>query len=131
MRPRSELAHADRASLDVDPAIADVLAPGERVIAVRRSVDLQATGEWGRIAPDGRIDLYVTDRRVLGIGVCLDLELADIGEADANGNGVVLLRVGEMEAVVIAVSDPALLRAEIGVARRDLRAGRRPQPISR
>ncbi len=112
--------------IEPDPRVAVVLEPGERVIAQRRGVALEVDGDassTGAGRASGRADLFVTDRRLLGIGMDLDLPLDTIVEADS-ADGRLRLRLGDTRGVVIGVPDPAVLRVEIAAALRERRGPR-------
>ncbi len=129
-RAASTLRRALRAGgvipIEPDPRVAVLLEPGERVIAQRRGVALEVDGDassTGAGRASGRADLFVTDRRLLGIGMDLDLPLDTIVEADSAMRRL-RLRLDDTRGVVIGVPDPAVLRVEIAAALRERRGPR-------
>jgi hypothetical protein len=111
--------------IESDPRVAVLLEPGERVVAQRRCVEVEDGGGGSSAAPGPHdpVDLYVTDRRLLGIGMGLDVPLDAIIEADIAG-GRLRLQLGDTRGIAIGVSDPAVLRVELAAALRARRRGR-------
>ena len=125
-------ASADEASADVarrrlrahgivpiepDDRIRVMLAPGELVAAIRRSVSLERRKE--RTEPDSRMvgDLYVTTRRLVYLArERVEYQLAEIQDA-IEADGILRLIVGDRRGVEIEVPDPRLLRVEIAAVR--------------
>ena len=109
--------------IEPDPRVAVLLEPGERVVAQRRGVAVEVHGgdpSTGTDRASDPVDLYVTDRRLLGIGIGLDLQLDAIVEADST-NGRLRLRLGDTRGIAIGVADPSVLRVEIAAALRERR----------
>jgi len=127
-----DLASADEASADVarrrlrahgivpiepDDRIGVMLAPGELVAAIRRSVSLERRKE--RTEPDSRMvgDLYITTRRLVFLArERVEYQLAEIQDA-MEGDGILRLIVGDRRGVEIEVPDSRLLRVEIAAVR--------------
>lgn len=106
-------------SLEPDDRIAPLLGPGERVVAVRRSAQLdrrQPTPGWN--APPGLAgDLYLTTRRLVLVGrLTMSFDFEDIEEAGLSGERLLLvLRDGR--GVSLDVEQPRLLRVQVATAR--------------
>jgi hypothetical protein len=103
--------------IEPDAVIGRMLAPDERVVAVRRSVPLERRRR--RRDPDSLLsgDLYVTTRRLMYLGtVPAEYPILDVREAVA-APGVLRLVVGDGRGVEIGVGDPRVLRVEIGAVR--------------
>jgi hypothetical protein len=102
-----------------DPLIADVLEPGELLLAVRPSAVLERRGPQ----PDGGAPtglagaLYVTSRRLILRGrMPLAIALEEIEEVGLSGERLLLvLRDGK--GVWLEAPQPRLLRVEIAAAR--------------
>ena len=103
--------------VEPDERISVMLAPGERVVAVRRDVSVERRKE--SLDPDQALhgDLYVTTTRLLCLGhVQVDVPLAEIREAIV-ASGAVRLVVGDGRGLEIRTTDPFLLRVEIAAVR--------------
>jgi hypothetical protein len=103
--------------IEPDDCIRVILAPGELVAAIRRSVSLERRKE--RTEPQSRMvgDLYITTRRLVYLGrERVEYPLAEIQDA-IEADGALRLIVGDRRGVEIEVSDPRLLRVEIGAVR--------------
>jgi hypothetical protein len=106
-------------ALEPDARIAPLLAPGERVLAVRRSVtlDLHPSRTGPDVPPGVAGDLYLTARRLLLLGrIALSLDLDEIEEVGLSGELLLLVR-RKGSSVSLDVAEPRLLRVEIGSAR--------------
>jgi hypothetical protein len=103
--------------IEPDERIGVMLAPEERVVAVRRDVVLERRKDW-RDPEDGLGgDLYVTTRRLVHLGrVLVHYQLAEIREAEVAA-GAIRLVVGDCHGVEIRVHDPRVLRVEIAAVR--------------
>ncbi len=116
--------------IEPDDRIGVMLAPGEMVVAVRRSVILERRKGW--LEPGGGLggDLYVTTQRLVYLGrMPVEYPLAEIREAIV-ADGALWLVVGESRGVEIAVEDPCLLRVEIAAVREAARAAAaQPGPL--
>jgi len=121
---RRDLREHGFVSIQPDERIGVILAPGEAIAAVRRSVSLER-----RLAPDasgGRRpigDLYVTTERLIHLGRDrVEYGLGEISDA-VETDGALRLIVGEGRGVELGVADPRLLRVEIAAMREAARAG--------
>jgi hypothetical protein len=106
-------------TLEPDDRIAPLLGPGERVVAIRHSAQLdrrQPTPGWE--APPGVAgDLYLTSRRLALVGrQTHSFDLGDIEEAGLSGERL-LLALRDGQGVSLDVEQPRLLRVEIATAR--------------
>jgi hypothetical protein len=104
-------------ALEPDPRIGVMLAPGERVVALRRSVSLERRKDVHD--PDQALhgDLYVTTARLVCLGpVPVAVPLAEIREAVVAA-GALRLVVGDGRGLEIRTGDPNLLRVEIAAVR--------------
>ena len=138
IEPFSDAASADEARrrlheqgivpIEPDDRIGVMLAPGELVLAVRRSASLDRRHHRREDDPGLPGDLYVTTRRLVHLGSSTVVySLDEIREADVAA-GQLLLVVGDNRGVAIDVGDPRLLRVEIAAARAAARAADRPSP---
>jgi hypothetical protein len=112
------------AALEPDARIGPLLAPGEQVVAVRRSAVLNRRQALpGSDAPTGLGgDLYVTSRRLVLVGrLTLSFALADIEEAMLSGERLLLV-MRDGQGASLDVGRPRLLRVEIAAARASARA---------
>lgn len=106
-------------ALEPDARIAPLLAPGELLVAVRRSVMLDR--HPSRSGPDDPMgvggDLYLTARRLVLLGrIALSFDLDEIEEAGLSGERLlIVMRNGS--SVALDVARPRLLRVEMGCAR--------------
>ena len=113
-------------TLEPDARIAPLLGRGERVVAVRRSAQLdrrQPIPGWE--APPGIAgDLYLTPRRLVLVGrMTMELSLNEIEEAGLSGERL-LLALRDGQSVSLDVEQPRLLRVDIATARALARADR-------
>ncbi len=121
-------------ALEPDARIGVMLAPGERVVAVRRAVSLERRKDVHD--PDQALhgDLYVTTARLVCLGqVPVDVPLSEIREAVVAA-GSLRLVVGDGRGLEIRTGDPYLLRVEISAVREAARtttAGSRPDHEAR
>jgi hypothetical protein len=103
--------------IEPDERIDVLLAPGENLVAVRRSVRLerrQSKHEPGRGVGG---DLYVTTQRLIHLGrVRVDYSLCEIRDA-VEAEGVLRLIIEDDRGIEIDVQDPRLLRVEIAAVR--------------
>jgi hypothetical protein len=114
--------------IEPDARIGVMLAPGELVLAVRRSASLDRRHVRREDDPGLCGDLYVTTRRLVHLGrSAVVYGLDEIREADIAANHLLLV-VGDNRGVVIDVGDPCLLRVEIAAARAAARAAGRAAP---
>ena len=112
------------AALDPDARIGPLLAPGERVLAVRRSAMVDRREPvLGSDEPSGLGgDLYLTSRRLVLVGRhTLSLALDDIEEAMLSGDQLLLV-MRDGQGAALGVAQPRLLRVEIAAARAFARA---------
>jgi hypothetical protein len=125
-------------SVESDDTILPLLAPGERVLALRHSVGLdrrQASAQAPTI-DSVRGDLYVTTERLVHVGdEVLDFRLDDVQDSALAGERVLLI-LRDGVGIVLNADRPRLLRVQIAAARA-ARAGSpeqrpgRPQSASR
>jgi hypothetical protein len=112
-------------ALEPDARIAPLLAPDERLLAVRRSVvlDRRQSTTHADFAIGVAGSLYMTARRLILVGrLTLAFNLEDIDEAVLSGERLLLvLRDGN--GVSLDVAQPRLLRVEIATARASARGG--------
>lgn len=107
------------ALLRADDRIAPLLAPGEDVVAVRRSAVLErrevppgAEGQMGLVG-----DLYLTTRRLVLVGRrTVSFDLGVIAEAMLAGDQLLLV-MRDGQGASLGVAQPRLLRVEIAAAR--------------
>jgi hypothetical protein len=113
-------------ALEPDERIGVMLAPGEHVVAMRRSISIER--RKGVHDPDQGVtaDLYVTTARLVCLGaVPVDIPLCDIRDAFVAA-GALRLVVGDGRGLEIRTLDPCVLRVEISAVREAAR-----QPSSR
>ena len=106
-------------SLEPDAAVVPLLDPGERVVAVRRSAQLDRRQPIpGPDAPLGLAgDLYLTSRRLVLVGrQTLSFNLGEIEEVGVSGERLLLVMCGGT-GVSLDVAQPRLLRVEVATAR--------------
>ncbi|MCU0479541.1 MAG: hypothetical protein MUE92_12520 [Chloroflexi bacterium] len=114
--------------IEPDDRIGVMLAPGELVLAVRRSASLDRRHHRRADDPGLPGDLYVTTQRLIHLGrSAVVYALDEILEADVASDQLLLV-VGDNRGVAIDVGDPLLLRVEIAAARSAVRAAGRPTP---
>jgi hypothetical protein len=119
---RARLREAGIVPVEPDDRIGVMLAGDERVVAVRRAVNVERRKDYRD--PDRALhaDLYVTTRRLVCLGqVSIDLPLCHIREAVV-ASGALRLLVGDGLGLEIRIADPMLLRVEIAAAREAARA---------
>lgn len=107
------------AALDPDARIGPLLAPGECVLAVRRSAMVDRREPvLGSDEPSGLAgDLYLTSQRLVLVGRhTLAFDLDEIEEAMLSGDQLLLVLRGGQGAA-LGVAQPRLLRVEIAAAR--------------
>jgi len=107
--------------LEPDARIAELLIPGEEVLAVRRAALLdRREPPLGAYYPGYRGlagDLYVTSARLVHVGrTVLELDLDAIREAAVSAERLLLI-LGGGAGITLEVDRPRLLRVEIAVAR--------------
>lgn len=112
--------------IEPDEQIGVMLAPGEQLIAVRRSATLErrqvVRGESAGLAGD----LYVTTRRLVHVGrITVAYPVEQVRDAIVAGERLLLV-LGEGQGVAIDDCNPSLLRVQLGAARAAARAARRP-----
>jgi hypothetical protein len=111
-------------AIEPDDRIGGLLAPGEAVVAVRRSVRLErrhSPREGDVSDPPDRPglagDLYVTTRRLVHLGRSrVDYRLSEIRDA-VEAPGALRLIVRDERGIEITVGDPRVLRVEIAAVR--------------
>jgi len=111
-------------ALEPDGRIAPLLAPGEHVLAVRRSVmlDRYPSRSGSAIPPGAGGDLYLTARRLVFLGrIALSFDLDEIEEVGLSGERLLLVR-RDGSSVSLDAAEPRLLRVEIGSARAEARS---------
>jgi len=119
---RERFRERDIEPLEPDGRIAELLAPGEDVLAVRRAALFDRReppiGGSGRPTSPGLAgDLYVTSARLVLVGrTVLQYDLDAIREAVVSSERLLLTLCGGA-GVTLAVDRPRLLRVEIGAAR--------------
>ena len=111
-------------ALPPDDRIGPLLAPGERVVAVRQSALVErrqlAPGVHPPAGLGGR--LYVTSRRLVLIGrLTLKYDLLEIEEAMLSGEQLMLL-LRDGQGLTLEVPQPRLLRVELAAARATAKA---------
>jgi hypothetical protein len=127
---RARYHSASMDTLEPDEAITPVLCPGERVLAVRRSVVLEFRELLAGSTVDGcrAGDLYLTSRRLLvQAHPVLSVELERIEEIVVAGNQLLLTLV-DGSGVRLVVTGPRLLRVQISAARERARMARNAHP---
>jgi hypothetical protein len=106
-------------ALEPDARVAPLLAPGEHVLAVRRSAMLDRYPSRSGLGDPMGVggDLYLTDLRLVLLGrLALSFDLDEIEEAGLSGERLLLvMRNGSSHSLDSA--EPRLLRVEIGCAR--------------
>jgi hypothetical protein len=106
-------------ALEPDARIAPLLAPGEHLLAVRRSVmlDRRPSRSGSDVPASIAGDLYLTARRLVLLGrIALSFDLDDIEETGLSGEHLLLvMRNGSC--ISLDAAEPRLLRVEIGSAR--------------
>lgn len=114
--------------IEPDERINVLLAPGEDLVAVRRSVRLERRQGKREFGDGVGGDLYVTTQRIIHLGrVRADYSLGEIRDA-VEGEGVLRLIIGEDRGIEIDVHDPRLLRVEIAAVREAARASAARSP---
>lgn len=109
-------------AIEPDDRIGVLLAPGEKVVAVRRSVLLEHHQGSGEAAGGVAGDLYVTTRRLVHLGALqVAYGLCEIRDA-VEAPGALRLIVGEDRGIQMSVPDPRVLRVEIAAAREAARS---------
>ena len=105
--------------IEADDVIAERLAPGELVYALRRHAILRAPGGDNALGYGGT--LYLTSQRLVHLGqVEMSVQLTDIVEFSLAGERLLLsLRNGE--GISLEVDRPRVLRAEMAEAGRGVR----------
>ena len=103
--------------LDPDERIGPVLEPGERLLAVRRSVVVCRNDTLASVAPPVVVDLYVTSRRLALAGTdMIFFDLTALDEAVVSQERLlIVLRDGV--GLDLEVAQPRLLRVDIAAAR--------------
>lgn len=116
-KARRRLRERGIVAIEPDDCIGVLLAPSEKLVAVRRSVRLERR-QGQREAAEGLAgDLYVTTRRLVHLGrLRVDYGLSDITDA-VEAPGALRLIVGEERGIQISVPDPRVLRVEIAAVR--------------
>ena len=106
-------------TLEPDARIAPLLAPGELLFAVRRSVmlDRHPSRSGPNLPPGVGGDLYLTARRLVLLGrIALSFDLDEIEEVGLSGEWLpIVMRDGS--SVALDAAEPRLLRVEIAYAR--------------
>lgn len=104
-------------SVEPDERIGVMLAPGERVVAVRRAIAIERLKDERHPERALRGDLYVTTNRLVCLGqVPVDVPLVEIKEAVVVA-GVLRLVIGHGRGLGIRTRDPLLLRVELSAVR--------------
>ncbi|MCJ7710889.1 MAG: hypothetical protein MUQ32_08665 [Chloroflexi bacterium] len=115
-------------AVEPDERIGVMLAPGERVVAVRHAIAMERRKEVRDPELALRGDLYVTTTRLVCLGqVPVDVPLVEISEAIVAA-GALRLIVGDGRGVEIRTGDPYLLRVEVSAAREAARQAAGPRP---
>ena len=131
---RDALRAAGVVPIEPDPPLAVMLAPGERVLAVRHAARVELLARTADDAAANLGDLYLTDRRLVVVARPLDIPLEDIREVGVLDDQLLLL-IERCGGVRIHVEDPRVLRVELASARAAARgtedARTRGQPASR
>jgi hypothetical protein len=110
-------------AIEPDERIGVMLAPGERVVAIRRDVSVERRKDVRDPELALRGDLYVTTTRIVCLGqVPFDVPLAEVREAVVAADALRLI-IGDGRGLEIRTDDPALLRVEISVVREAARLG--------
>ncbi len=103
--------------VEPDNRIGVMLAPGERLVTVRRDVRVERRKETRGPDQPLRGDLYVTTTRLVCIGpTTVEVPIADIREAVVTA-GELRLIIGNGRGLEIGTGDPYLLRVEIAAVR--------------
>jgi hypothetical protein len=108
--------------LEPDARIAELLAPGEDLLAVRRPALLDRRepalgGARGPGCPGLGGDLYVTSARLVHVGrTVLEYDLGAIREAVVSAESLLLIMC-DGAGITLGVDRPRLLRGEIAIAR--------------
>lgn len=124
---RRRLRHTGAVPIEPDPTVAALLGPGERVLARRHGVAVLRPTANRPLHDGSRVDLYLTDGRLILVGpedVDVEIALDAIREADVV-DGRLLLLFEAAEPLALAVSEPCVLRVEVGAARVARRRRRR------
>lgn len=109
-------------ALEPDARIGVMLAPGERVVAVRHAISLERRKDIHDPNQALHGDLYVTTARLLCLGqVQVEIPLAEIREAVV-AVGALRLVIGDGRGLEIRTGDPYVLRVEIAAVREAARA---------
>jgi hypothetical protein len=104
-------------ALEPDERVGVMLAPDERVIAVRRAISFERRRGVHDPEQGVRADLYVTTTRLLCLGTArVDIPLAEIREAVV-APGALRLEVGDGRGLEIRTEDPNTLRVELSAVR--------------
>ena len=112
-------------AIEPDQLIAPLLAPGEKVVAIRRAVSLERLLDFEASGEGVRGDLYVTTSRIVHMGkVSVEVPLPAIKEAVV-AEGAVRLIVEDGRGVDIHTNDPSVLRVEIAAVREAVRRSAR------
>jgi hypothetical protein len=121
-RERRRGARVGVTELEPDARMAELLLPGEDVVALRRPAVLDRReppvggGRWPG-CPGLSGDLYVTSRRLVHVGrAVVEYDLDGIREAVVSA-GRLLLTLGNGEGIILHVDEPGPLRVEMGRAR--------------
>ncbi|MCJ7711621.1 MAG: hypothetical protein MUQ32_12410 [Chloroflexi bacterium] len=121
-------------AVEPDERIGVMLAPGERVVAVRRAISIERRKDARDPELALRGDLYVTTARLVYLGQFpFDVPLVEVTEA-VLASGALRLVVGDGRGLEIRTRNPALLRVEIAAVREAARiaaAGPRPTVAAR
>jgi hypothetical protein len=109
-------------AVEPDERIGVMLAPGERVVAVRRAVLVERRTDVRGPDQGVRGDLYVTTTRLVCLGpAAIDVPLVEIREAVV-APGALRLVIGEGRGLEIRTADPYVLRVQISAVREAARA---------
>lgn len=127
---RLRLRHEAMRPLPIEPVLADLLVPGEQLLAIRRSAVLGAPAMGAR-APAGLAgDLYLTSRRLALLAREVHVfEVAGIEDVILNGDRL-LVAMEDGSSFTLDVEGPRLLRVEIAAARAALRSWDGAPPAS-
>jgi hypothetical protein len=110
-------------AIEPDERIGVMLAPGERVVAVRHAVSVERRKDVRDPELALRGDLYVTTTRIVCLGQnSFDVPLAEVREAVVAGDALRLI-IGDGRGLEVRTDDPALLRVEISAVREAARLG--------
>jgi len=114
---RARLAHEAPPALEPDRAVAPLLKPAERLLALRRGAHLDR-----RQLPRGSgcgvpCDLYLTTARLILLGqIVLSYDLPELSEVALSGERLLVLTC-DGRSVSLDVEQPRLLRVEVAAAR--------------